>query len=872
MGWANGDFGLISDAPEGDRRRLDSAHRRPKALTSLLSTLTLLGVVMAIALVLQILTTLYWKYRANKVFYEREKLNEKVTQGKFKSFRDLSEYTQRSSLGAKNFRKYPIIFVFPSIFLIIAKLFVTGLVKNAATLLATPPDTCDASCKNLAWAVMVASAGFVLLGWSVLLDFNVRFRKQSWRPAKLPATANAVDDPVYRGISILRARLFASNSDPRAILIRSRGKFTKPKGDIREPQRTERLLRYPMSIYKIRVSDVLDAYQFSYFPLSGGSSRVSIFFNIIVMSIQLAISVLCGLGSAGTMVGSWAQIQVQCIFTMQFFISAYVWCLFPAHDRGDNVMFSLQFLCEATTTALLFIASDASQQPESRANMQHTAFLVSLAALGVPLLRRFYDGIIVQCVKARRKGPFNRKAAMLAFFLFLLQLQATLMKLLGIQSAEAKSAASSTSTAAKIVNREAAAGLKAAVDAGIQLSADAYGMLYQTSSDNLDRAATVVQSWFRVKLAVRYSARLRQAMVTIRTSLLAVVIGKRIRRQVAAYRKVRKAGWMAPSDAPFNSRPGLEWLLRAEAHATARERIDRIRATQDKIDASALAFSRRQFASSKINKLHTGSTSIQDEVSKLELVHRKPRLPPPPGLPPQLLAPPMLKTKVPRALSNIGLNELETKERPMVVLGEQVKHNRSLARGRYGHHERVGIVFIRNLRSKPAQPYVRRISFLSERFRLEPMLEPHSVIVDIKNVDNEKVAKIPLVGSFTMVIGLVTWSAKMILGHTLIGTSTFKGNDTERQSLKRLVSMTSTGKAVGAHVLRRSRSVIQATVVSLAVGAGLGGLVTNLSGRSTIFDDEIRRRRREEDEDGADEEGAEDGGVADDGGDDGGGD
>ena len=84
--------------------------------------------------------------------------------------------------------------------------------------------------------------------------------------------------------------------------------------------------------------------------------------------------------------------------------------------------------------------------------------------------------------------------------------------------------------------------------------------------------------------------------------------------------------------------------------------------------------------------------------------------------------------------------------------------------------------------------------------------------------------------------------------------------------------MTSTGKAVGARVLKRSRSVIQATVVSLAVGAGFGGIVANLSGRSTIFDDEIRRRRREEEEDGADEEGAEDGGVADDGGDDGGGD
>ena len=55
----------------------------------------------------------------------------------------------------------------------------------------------------------------------------------------------------------------------------------------------------------------------------------------------------------------------------------------------------------------------------------------------MPLLRRFYDGVIVQIVKMRRKGPFNRKAAALAFLVFLLQLQSFVLKMLGISSAEA---------------------------------------------------------------------------------------------------------------------------------------------------------------------------------------------------------------------------------------------------------------------------------------------------------------------------------------------------------------------------------------------------------------------------------------------------
>ena len=221
LGWAGGDLGLVGDAPVVDEegRRLAETSR-PKALTGLYSKLTSLAIGMGLCVFFQLYVHFHWKYRANKKYYERQKLT-----GTVKKIDAKVMFLNKEVTENVEFKKFPIVFVFPSIFLIVFKLFATGLVKNSFTLLIT--DACDSSCKTLAGFVFALCMGFLGLGWAVLTDFNVRYRKKQWKPAGKPPSAVKIDDPFYRGISMLRAKVFGME-DPRSIINRSQGKFGKP--------------------------------------------------------------------------------------------------------------------------------------------------------------------------------------------------------------------------------------------------------------------------------------------------------------------------------------------------------------------------------------------------------------------------------------------------------------------------------------------------------------------------------------------------------------------------------------------------------------------------------------------------------------------
>jgi hypothetical protein len=836
LGWAGGDLGLVSE-PSADGRRMDSTSTRPKALTNLLSTLTSFGIGLGIASVLQLTVYLYWKYRANKHISNTNKWSAMVSQGSIKTFEELSK-THR----AVKFKKFPIAFVFPSVFLIVFKLFVTSLSKNSATLLASPAAACDSAGKALAVVVMSGTAGFALLGWFIMIDFNFRFRQRAWKPAGKPATAGKVDDPFYRGVSLLRARCFGDH-DPRSIISRSQGKFSKPKSETSEPERTERLLSRPLAFYKQNATDVLEGYQFAFFPLSAGKAGATLFFNMIVMTAQLVMAILCGIGSSGTFDESWGRAQVQGILSIQFGLCAYIWCLFPAHDRGDNLMFSAQFLFEALSTAALFAASDMVGSATSQANLRYSAFLFALGALAVPLLRRGYDGAIVQCIKMRRKGPFNKQAAFMALFLFILQLQATILKLLGIQTAEMKSAASSTAVVAKVANREVASGLRSLVDSGLQLTADAYGMLYQAPAEELDGKATKIQSCIRMFLARRRADQLRHAIGRIRALLQAAVAGRRTRRLVAAFHNVKKAEWVPPSEC-FGARPGFIWLQREEALALGRERIERVRTTQGKLDFAARQFSRRN-EMDRIMKLLDDPWKLQVDSCRFKPKARSSRLPLPPGMPPQLLAPPTTKPMTMYALSSAAFDTSDSMERAAILVGEPIKQGQPSSRGRHGCHEQAGLVFLKSS-PRPARNVV--------------------AFVDVPSSDSDAPATqtTPVVQSPSMLktgLHFLSSTAKMILGYGFIGTLSFQDSEFPSTSTGRMMARSKK------YALNRSHSALQEVSKYAGVGAGFGGLAAGLGlGLSGAERSEsARRRRKDDEEDGADEEG--DGDVGDDGGD-----
>ena len=79
---------------------------------------------------------------------------------------------------------------------------------------------------------------------------------------------------------------------------RTRGKFAKPKDDAVEPARTERILSQPWALLKPTAGDSLDAYGFSLMARAGGFIWYATSFEVTILSTQIVVGVLNGLGAA----------------------------------------------------------------------------------------------------------------------------------------------------------------------------------------------------------------------------------------------------------------------------------------------------------------------------------------------------------------------------------------------------------------------------------------------------------------------------------------------------------------------------------------------------------------------------------------------
>ena len=387
-----------------------------------------------------------------------------------------------------------------------------------------------------------------------------------------------------------------------------------------EPARTERNLAHPLTFWKRNAADFLEAYSYPFCGLAGGTSKFAIYFDHFIFTCQLTMAILSGLGKAGILVGVPAKAQVQTINGIQFIVFLYVWCLFPAYDRVDNLMYACQFALEGTMTAIL------SNQGEGDfvAAAQEAAFVLSLLALAVPLLRRFYDGVIVPCITMRRQGPFDMKNAAYYFLLFAVKLQASIMKLIGIEAGEGSGVASTIGTyAAGLTAQEADEGAFAASIAGAieTLGADAKFLILGSDDPQFKyiRSALTIQNYQRARVR-RSQARKRLRAVTLlqagarrklafgmaKARLLAVIRvqthqrGKVVRNHVRAFTTVKLASWTA-ADESFESRPGLAWVMRQEALHLAKDRIERIKQARP-LTASHTSFPRFSVAArQKIN-------------------------------------------------------------------------------------------------------------------------------------------------------------------------------------------------------------------------------------------------------------------------------
>ena len=289
------------------------------------------------------------------------------------------------ALRPVRFIPFPSIFVFPGLQLIIFSVFLTGLAQRAMTIVTATScsgDTCVA-CLSLAWTALAMIAVFFAVAIRLLIMFNIRYRSATWRLTQRAASSQAVNDPIFRMLSMLcslRHRLVVDLEGPKSergdvVIQRFHGKFERADADLREPARTERLLAAPCSFSRRVTSDAVDAYGYSLLARASGSSSRTASFELIVLGAQVTVGLINGIGSAE------AKTRMVAVLIVQACSALWILLTLPSADRMQAVVVGMQFCLESCQTAFLLV--DPAREQAS--------IMCALGALFAPVVLQLYD-------------------------------------------------------------------------------------------------------------------------------------------------------------------------------------------------------------------------------------------------------------------------------------------------------------------------------------------------------------------------------------------------------------------------------------------------------------------------------------------------
>ena len=491
LGWASGDFGMGGDDASAKRRRLnfwseeslwmDGGQRRrlQKAkgkdggkeeedgtdeqdvetnstipspppppdrqrdeLKTLRSKLTTFYIVVGLIGGGVLFGTLYYKYRANRRYYKELGLLEFQRRALYKHTKKKKgkDGVYRQDIPkAATFRSMPGSLVFPGLLCLGINFFLNGLIEPCITLVSFPADldTCGSECMVPAVTVLTLLALYLLTTFAMLLHFHRSgYREETWEDAEEPEDPNDVEDPLYRFISKVRVR-FCVPERKFNIMDRPRGEFVRPEDDEVEPARTERLLRYPLSLFRSRPADALDALKLAWFQRANGSGFVGVSYDLIAVLAGLAVAGLNGAGKNIEPGSQYANAQVLAVFSVQMGTSLYVSVVKPSADRIDNWLTCAQFFVEGSQTGVLllgaFLAADGDL--EGSTTCQTAGFWFGLFALFIPILEKVYDAVINQ-ISACCRGEFDPVGFFYAFVALLLAIPGTVMAMLGMAGSD----------------------------------------------------------------------------------------------------------------------------------------------------------------------------------------------------------------------------------------------------------------------------------------------------------------------------------------------------------------------------------------------------------------------------------------------------
>ena len=418
----------------GQGRRLQSRRGQPVSpaagalMNSLLSMLVVSGTVLALTIAI----LLYWKKFANRRYYRQARMTTD-SQKLGKAF---------ASNGMKDkklarFRGLPGTFVFPNAFMVSVNFFATGIVNNAVTVLAGPRDDCsDVLCVWPVYLSLALIATYLGVVFAVLWHFNKSHRADSWVPLEPPEDASSVEDPLYRLVSKIRVRACRVGRS-RNIMDRPTGEFTRCQDNLKEPERTERLLAHPFALFHRTPTDALDAIKLTWLNNGSGFSWRGVFYIYMTVCTQMLLAILLGIGTAIPAGTSAANVQLGLVMGVQYGYACWVHIVKPSSDRIDSLEIGTQFTIEGTQTLALYLQRFFTDDPSVTAALRQFAFFSALAALFLPVVVAFYDAVVVQisllCRKSRGE-EFSWKSACFALIALLLTIPSIISRFAGVDA------------------------------------------------------------------------------------------------------------------------------------------------------------------------------------------------------------------------------------------------------------------------------------------------------------------------------------------------------------------------------------------------------------------------------------------------------
>jgi hypothetical protein len=334
-----------------------------------------LGVVLAVALVLQIGAHILWKYILNR------------TTGDVTTENNQPEIAKRLEVegptkNGKRIRFYPFPswLRWPTIPLYVCICCLSGLVQSAFAGF----SLCGQNFISILPLAIVLAV--LVLMWTQLVVFHCRHRQAMWRSNEQQQLQQP-DGEKWLG----RAHR------------RQRGEFAKDKRETCEPERTERLLAKPLLLFSRCAADAYESMAVTVLFRCRGDAKHAMAYHMGKLSAQLAVVALAGSGAALVEGNSAASSLAISALVIQVGVFSWIVCVRPSVDRMDWLVHAASWGSDSAATALLLlIPAWAELTGEGLAT---AALLFALLGMALPIAK-----LVCDCLRTLYRLMFTRRA------------------------------------------------------------------------------------------------------------------------------------------------------------------------------------------------------------------------------------------------------------------------------------------------------------------------------------------------------------------------------------------------------------------------------------------------------------------------------